>query len=68
LAWGGGLWGGTLANCTLVGNVSEGTDFLSGGGAAEATLNNCTLSGNSAALAGGGASGIEAKEKTERRE
>jgi hypothetical protein len=44
---GGGAYGGTLNNCTLIGN--------SGGGAESCTLNNCTLTGNSAGYQGGGA-------------
>jgi hypothetical protein len=55
--YGGGAYGGTLNNCSLVSNsVSAGNvypDFgepydanALGGGAAYCTLNNCTLSGN----------------------
>lgn len=49
---GGGVYGGTLDNCTLTGN-SAGY----GGGASDSTLNNCILSGNSATEGGGGAYG-----------
>jgi hypothetical protein len=42
---GGGAYGGTLNNCTLINNRADGD----GGGAAYSTLNNCTLNGNSAA-------------------
>jgi PKD repeat protein len=48
---GGGVYGGTLYNCTLTGNSAG-----SGGGADSSTLYNCTLTGNSAG-SGGGASG-----------
>ena len=60
-AYGGGAYGGTLNNCTLVGNSSRyvpgdgdyGTGLLlvCGGGAAYCTLNHCTVSQNSAAAA-----------------
>ena len=62
---GGGVYGGTLNNCTLSGNTAEynggasdstlnnclliGNAALDGGGAGSSTLNNCTLSNNSAA-------------------
>lgn len=49
---GGGSVGGTLNNCTLVGNNA----YSSGGGSYGGTLNNCMLTGNSAGY-GGGASG-----------
>jgi len=49
---GGGAYGGTLRNCTLIGN-SAGNG--SGGGAYGSILYNCTLSDNSAAFGGGGA-------------
>jgi parallel beta-helix repeat protein len=49
---GGGVYQGTLNNCTLSGNSAG-----SGGGAASGTLNNCTLSGNSADSGGGAYSG-----------
>ena len=57
-----GVNGGTLYNCTLVGNSAEGwwdTDSYvpgQGGGAKGSTLHNCTLTGNSApGGCGGGA-------------
>jgi hypothetical protein len=52
-AWyvGGGVYSGTLNNCTLTGNSAN-----SGGGAFRGTLNNCTLSGNSARYGGGACS------------
>jgi hypothetical protein len=40
---GGGVYGGTLSNCTLSGNCGS-----AGGGAAYSTLNNCTLLANKA--------------------
>jgi hypothetical protein len=43
---GGGVYGGTLNNCTLSRNSATGVN-ASGGGASYTTLNNCTLSGNS---------------------
>ncbi|NLH72513.1 MAG: hypothetical protein GX456_05620, partial [Verrucomicrobia bacterium] len=71
--WGGGAYGGTLHNCTSIGNsayagggASEsilydctvtGNSAGSGGGAWESTLYNCTLRGNSANEYGGGAAG-----------
>ncbi len=50
---GGGVYQGTLNNCTLSGNGA----YYDGGGAAGCTLNNCTLGGNSARQYGGGAYG-----------
>ena len=46
---GGGANGGTLNNCTLIGNWTSGE----GGGANAATLNNSALTGNSANQGGG---------------
>src|SRR5262249_3170934 len=43
--FGGGTWGGTLNNCTLIGNKSG---YGSGGGAYGATLNNCIVYFNTA--------------------
>jgi hypothetical protein len=51
--YGGGVYGGTLSNCTLLDNNCGGQGE-SGGGAAFATLNNCTLDGNTG-FSGGGA-------------
>jgi hypothetical protein len=48
----GGVYGGTLNNCTISGNSAAGS-YGRGGGAAKATLNNCTLTGNSASSGGG---------------
>ncbi|NCC49951.1 MAG: PKD domain-containing protein [Spartobacteria bacterium] len=48
--YGGGVSGGTLNNCLLVGNVVD----EDGGGAWGSALNNCTLTGNSALRSGGG--------------
>jgi hypothetical protein len=48
--YGGGVYSGTLNNCTLVGNSAE----QQGGGAFGGVLNNCTISSNSASLWGGG--------------
>ena len=47
---GGGVYGGTLYNCSLIGNVCHGE----GGGAGASTLFNCVISGNEAFAAGGG--------------
>jgi hypothetical protein len=67
---GGGVYRGTLTNCTLTGNSapSGGGAYLgtlyncnvisnrasTGGGASGGTLTNCTLTGNSASSEGGG--------------
>jgi hypothetical protein len=51
----GGVAGGTLVNCILIGNVA--TDGAGGGANAVAALNNCLLKGNHAFTAGGGAYG-----------
>ena len=57
---GGGACGGTLINCTLIGNSAEppvmttGTTAY-GGGAYGCLLINCILSGNTARAGGGGA-------------
>ena len=48
---GGGVYGATLYNCLLTGNIARGNG--SGGGAAYSVLYNCTVSGNFAAQAGG---------------
>jgi PKD repeat protein len=47
---GGGSFGGTLRNCTLVGNLA----ISNGGGAFMSTLYDCTVTGNAASNAGGG--------------
>ena len=46
---GGGVYSGTLTNCTLAGNSAE-----EGGAAVSSVLNNCFLSGNSGTYNGGG--------------
>jgi hypothetical protein len=51
--WGGGAAGGTLNDCTLIGNFSQ--YGASGGGAHGANLNRCLLIGNTTTQAGGGA-------------
>jgi hypothetical protein len=57
---GGGAAGGTLNNCTLIGNQSTSYFIFAsdayggGGGAVGATLNNCTLVGNSTLWGPGG--------------
>lgn len=51
--YGGGVYGGTLVNCSL----SNCHATLEGGGAYGGTLVNCTLTGNSSYLDGGGARG-----------
>jgi hypothetical protein len=50
---GGGAYGTTLNNCTLIGNSAAGLG--GGGGASSSKLQNCTLAGNSASGSGGGA-------------
>lgn len=65
LSYGGGACGGTLNNCTLIGNTAGGNEYVGfggegyGGGAYGCTLNNCNVIGNSATGAtlsrGGGA-------------
>jgi hypothetical protein len=49
---GGGVFGGTVRNCYLVGNQST-----NGGGAASSTLVNCYVQGNTAQNGGGAQSG-----------
>jgi hypothetical protein len=49
---GGGVYGGTLYNCTLATNST-----YDGGGAFNSALYNCILTGNSATNQGGGANG-----------
>jgi hypothetical protein len=56
---GGGGYGGTLNNCTLIGNLALSClgcdgDYTRGGGAYECVLNNCTLTGNQTIDASGG--------------
>ena len=51
--YGGGVSGGMLNNCVIMGNRAG----LDGGGARSAMLNSCTLSDNSASRDGGGADG-----------
>ena len=46
---GGGVYGGNLLNCLLVGNSAA-----NGGAAASASLNYCTVAGNLASVSGGG--------------
>jgi parallel beta-helix repeat protein len=53
---GGGVYGGTLYNCTLDGN-STLRYWVDGGGAFGSTLYNCTLTNNSSEESGGGAAG-----------
>jgi len=48
---GGGVFGGTLYNCILMGNWVD--ECTTGGGAGGSTLYNCTLTGNSASWGGG---------------
>jgi hypothetical protein len=50
---GGGSQGGTLVNCTLIGNSAA-----TGGGANSGTLNGCTITRNSAGSGGGTSSGV----------
>ena len=49
---GGGVYGGSLYNCTLTNNAAN-----LGGGACSSVLKVCTLTGNHASLYGGGAEG-----------
>ena len=52
--FGGGVFSGTLSNCTLQANVcSNYNGFSSGGGAAFSTLNNCVVSDNQSSSGGG---------------
>jgi PKD repeat protein len=50
-AQGNGVFGGTLHDCTVIGNTSFGT--TTGGGASQSTLYDCLLTGNSATWGGG---------------
>jgi hypothetical protein len=52
---GGGVYSGTLWNCTFLQNFSD-----DGGGAAYSTMSNCTISANSTAAYGGGGGVFEA--------
>jgi hypothetical protein len=49
---GGGAFGGTLNNCTLIGNSSYGELRAASGGAYLSILNNCTVTGNFSGGAG----------------
>ena len=49
---GGGAFGGTLNDCSLIGNTA-----FSGGGARNCVLNNCTVFGNSSPYSGGAGGG-----------
>jgi hypothetical protein len=52
---GGGVYGGSLNNCVLLGNSVLGSAWWSGGGGAYlATLSNCLLTTNSASASSGG--------------
>src|SRR5262249_20669713 len=46
---GGGVWGGTLGQCTLSGNSAN-----AGGGAAYALVENCVVNNNTSIASGGG--------------
>ena len=52
---GGGVWGGTLRSCALIGNSAK-----YGGGAASNILESCNLVGNTASFYGGGTEGASA--------
>jgi len=52
---GGGIYGGTVNNCTLIGNSTTLYGFSYAGGAYNAVLNNCSLFGNRSDV--GGAAG-----------
>jgi parallel beta-helix repeat protein len=55
---GGGVYGGTLTNCTLAGNsASYGGGAASGSGPYSCALNSCVISSNSASYFGGGTIG-----------
>jgi len=49
--WGGGVYGGVLSNCVLVGNVAG----ANGGGASDCVLYDCIVRQNNAGDIGGGA-------------
>jgi len=53
---GGGVYGGTLYDCTLSANRVAQFFYAGGGGVFRSTLYRCTLSGNSSVSEGGGAS------------
>ncbi len=51
--WGGGISGGTLNRCLLIGNSTTHYGYSAGGGAYNSVLNNCALTGNSSDYGGG---------------
>lgn len=50
---GGGVYRGTLYNCTIIGNSARFYILAGGGGVADATLFNCLIADNSAYYSGG---------------
>jgi hypothetical protein len=51
-SWGGGVFGGTLINCSISNNIANGTGFF-GGGVYGSVLKNCVLNNNNAQQGGG---------------
>ena len=53
IAYGGGVYFGTLNNCQIISNQANGYSAGGGGGAWGGMLNNCTLTGNIGNVGGG---------------
>ena len=58
IAYGGGVYFGTLNNCQIISNQANGYSAGGGGGAWGGMLNNCTLTGNNGSSGGAAYNGI----------